>query len=185
MQPQWLIDKQYQRQRIGSGLREELLSSVKSRPPSPSSDQATWICLPTLRQLTRGSHCVEEIDPRMQRQDHDLIIVKQYASAFFGTPLAPTLTAQGIDTGLLTGCTTSGCVRATVVDAISHGFRPIIPLEGVGDRAQDPHPRGPEGRPPAVRHRPRASQARHGAPHRGESPGAVWRVSANPPSNGG
>jgi maleamate amidohydrolase len=65
--------------------------------------------------------------------------VKKYASAFFGTPLAATLVARGVDTLMVTGCTTSGCVRATVVDAISHGFRPIIPQEAVGDRAQEPH----------------------------------------------
>ena len=53
---------------------------------------------------------------------------------FFGTGLAERLRAQGIDTLILTGCTTSGCVRATAVDAISHGLRPIIAREAVGDR---------------------------------------------------
>jgi maleamate amidohydrolase len=47
--------------------------------------------------------------------------------------------AKGIDTLIVTGCTTSGCIRATVVDAISYGFRPIVPLEAIGDRAQEPH----------------------------------------------
>jgi maleamate amidohydrolase len=107
--------------------------------PIHQADGGLWVeKIPTLRHFKRGSIYVE-IDPRMQRQADDLIIVKQYASAFFGTPLAPALTAQGIDTLLVTGCTTSGCVRATVIDAISHGFRPIIPLEAVGDRAQEPH----------------------------------------------
>lgn len=65
--------------------------------------------------------------------------MKQYPSAFFGTHLASTLTSMGIDILIVTGATTSGCVRASVVDALSHGFRPIIPEESVGDRAQEPH----------------------------------------------
>ena len=67
------------------------------------------------------------------------MLVKKYASAFLGTPLAATLVTRGVDTLIVTGCTTSGCVRASVVDALSHGFRPIIPEEAVGDRAQEPH----------------------------------------------
>jgi maleamate amidohydrolase len=61
------------------------------------------------------------------------------ASAFLGTPLSATLVTRGVDTLIVTGCTTSGCVRASVVDALSHGFRPIIPHEAVGDRAAEPH----------------------------------------------
>ncbi len=61
------------------------------------------------------------------------------ASAFLGTPLSATLVTRGVDTLIVTGCTTSGCVRASVVDALSHGFRPIIPHEAVGDRAEEPH----------------------------------------------
>lgn len=79
------------------------------------------------------------LDSRLTRQTGDMIMVKQYASAFFATPLASALTAKGVDTLLFTGCTTSGCVRATVIDAISHGFRPIIVREAVGDRAEGPH----------------------------------------------
>ena len=69
----------------------------------------------------------------------ELVISKQYASAFFGTSLASTLAAQRIDTVILTGITTSGCIRATCVDANSHGFIPIIPAEAVGDRHPAPH----------------------------------------------
>jgi maleamate amidohydrolase len=88
--------------------------------------------------LISGSELIE-LDPRLLRAPEDLVIVKQYASAFFGTHLASTLTAKRIDTLIVTGCTTSGCVRASVVDALSHGFRPIVPVESVGDRAQEPH----------------------------------------------
>jgi len=116
-----------------------IIFTVIEFEPIDQADGGLWVQkMPTLRQLNRGSQCVE-IDPRLQRQADDLVLTKQYASAFFGTPLAPMLTALGIDTLLITGCTTSGCVRATVIDAISHGFRPIIPLEAVGDRAQEPH----------------------------------------------
>jgi len=69
----------------------------------------------------------------------ELVIAKQYPSAFFGTSLAATLTASGVDTVILTGLTTSGCVRATCVDAISHGFIPVVVREAVGDRAAAPH----------------------------------------------
>lgn len=93
---------------------------------------------PSLRLLTVGSELVE-LDPRLDRRPADLVIVKKYASAFFGTYLASTLTMKGVDTLIVTGCTTSGCVRATVMDALAHGFRPIVPLEAVGDRAREPH----------------------------------------------
>ena len=69
----------------------------------------------------------------------ELVISKQYPSAFFGTSLASTLTSWGIDTLIHTGLTTSGCVRATCVDCCSHGFIPIIVREAVGDRHDDPH----------------------------------------------
>jgi maleamate amidohydrolase len=69
----------------------------------------------------------------------ELVVSKQYPSAFFGTSLASTLTARGIDSVLLTGLTTSGCVRATCVDAMSHGFRTSVVAEACGDRHAAPH----------------------------------------------
>jgi maleamate amidohydrolase len=72
-------------------------------------------------------------------QSGELVITKQYASAFFGTSLAPTLHAQGIDTVVLAGCSTSGCIRATAVDAVQYGFRTIVVRECVGDRHREPH----------------------------------------------
>jgi len=71
--------------------------------------------------------------------DDELIISKQYPSAFFGTSLASTLTTLGIDTVIHTGVSTSGCVRATCVDCCSHGFIPIIVRDAVGDRHPAPH----------------------------------------------
>lgn len=69
----------------------------------------------------------------------ELVVRKQVPSAFFATGLAPWLTQRGIQTLLVAGCTTSGCVRASVVDAMSHGFRPVVLRECVGDRALGPH----------------------------------------------
>ena len=94
--------------------------------------------VPSLAVLQRGSRWVE-IDPSLKRRKNEVVIEKQYASAFFGTPLASTLHAQGIDTLIVTGCTTSGCVRATAVDGLQHGLRVIVPRECVGDRAAGPH----------------------------------------------
>lgn len=72
-------------------------------------------------------------------EDGDLLITKQYPSAFFGTSLAATLQWMKIDTLLLTGVTTSGCVRASCIDSISSGFVTIVVSDAVGDRADEPH----------------------------------------------
>ncbi len=69
----------------------------------------------------------------------EIVITKQYASAFFGTTLASTLAAHRIDTLLIAGVTTSGCIRATAVDSCQHGFIPIVVKDAVGDRAAGPH----------------------------------------------
>ena len=75
----------------------------------------------------------------LEPHDDELVVSKQYPSAFFGTSLASTLTALGIDSVLLTGLTTSGCVRATCVDAMSHGFRTAVVADACGDRHPAPH----------------------------------------------
>ena len=71
--------------------------------------------------------------------DDELVVTKQYPSAFFATSLASTLTSLGVDSVLLTGLTTSGCVRASCVDAVSHGFRTAVVAEACGDRHPAPH----------------------------------------------
>ncbi len=75
----------------------------------------------------------------LEPKDNELVISKQYPSAFFGTSLASTLTAAGIDTLIITGLTTSGCIRATCIDTCSNGFIPIIVADACGDRHDDPH----------------------------------------------
>ncbi len=69
----------------------------------------------------------------------ELVITKQYPSAFFGTSLGSTLTSLGIDTLIVTGLTTSGCVRATALDAMQNGFIPIVVADACGDRDPRPH----------------------------------------------
>jgi maleamate amidohydrolase len=80
-----------------------------------------------------------EIDPRIPPAPADLVIEKENASAFFGTHLAPYLIQHGVDTLLITGCSTSACIRATATDAKSYRFRPIIVEDCVGDRAEAAH----------------------------------------------
>ncbi len=94
--------------------------------------------VPSLRTLVRGSRWVE-IDPRLSRRQTETVLEKHYASAFFGTSLADHLKAHAIDTLIVTGCTTSGCVRASVVDALQHGYRAIVPRQCVGDRSPEQH----------------------------------------------
>jgi maleamate amidohydrolase len=94
--------------------------------------------VPALRTMVAGEP-LAEIDPKLQPAQEDLVIVKNYPSGFFGTTLASTLWTQSVDTIVLIGCSTSGCVRATAVDAIQYGFRVIVPRECVGDRHEGPH----------------------------------------------
>jgi maleamate amidohydrolase len=75
-----------------------------------------------------------EFDGRLSPNAYDVIVTKQYASAFFGTSLCGSLTAAGVDTCLIAGFSTSGCVRATALDTLQNGFRPIVVEDACGDR---------------------------------------------------
>ena len=79
------------------------------------------------------------VDARLPQRAGDALLAKKYASCFFGTDLSSRLVAMGIDTVVLAGCTTSGCVRATAVDACQYGFRPMVVRECVGDRSAAAH----------------------------------------------
>lgn len=94
--------------------------------------------VPSLQRMVPGEP-LAEIVPELPPVSSDIIIDKQYASAFFGTSLAPYFVSQGVDTVIITGCSTSGCVRASAVDAVQHGFIPVVPRECVGDRHPAPH----------------------------------------------
>ncbi len=91
-----------------------------------------------LKWLVRGSRWVR-LDARLGWRREEVLIRKKFASAFFDTGLAEMLARSGVDTVLIAGCTTSGCIRATVIDALQYGFHAIIPREAVGDRALGPH----------------------------------------------
>jgi maleamate amidohydrolase len=102
-------------------------------------DGGLWLeKAPALGDLQIGGRWVE-IDPRLEPQEGETIVVKKGASAFFGTNLAAILISQGIDSVILCGATTSGCVRATAIDLLQYGFPTLVPRECVGDRAQAPH----------------------------------------------
>jgi len=91
-----------------------------------------------LEQLYGGGP-LSELMPEVAPVEGELVITKQYASAFFGTSLASTLVARGIDTVVLVGVSTSGCIRATGVDAVQHGFIPLVVRDAVGDRTSQTH----------------------------------------------
>jgi nicotinamidase-related amidase len=102
-------------------------------------DGGLWLQkVPTLGDLQLGGHWVE-IDERLGRREDETVIVKKGASGFFGTNLASVLVSQGVDSVILCGATTSGCVRATVIDLLQYGWPTLVPRECVGDRAQAPH----------------------------------------------
>ena len=94
--------------------------------------------VPVLRTFTPDNPLTEIVDA-VAPEPSDVVLVKQYASGFFGTPLSSLVTAAGIDTLVLVGCSTSGCIRATAVDGCQHGLRVIVPRECVGDRHPEPH----------------------------------------------
>lgn len=116
-----------------------VLYSTIAYETQDARDGGLWtVKIPALGALQAGG-AVAEIDPRLGRRDNEPVITKKFASCFFETDLADRLRRAGVDTLVITGCTTSGCVRATAVDAMQHGFRPIIVREAVGDRLAAAH----------------------------------------------
>ena len=102
-------------------------------------DGSLWLQkAPGLAELQVGGKWVE-IDARLERAEDEVVILKKGASAFFGTNLPSVLVSQGVDTIVLCGATTSGCIRATAVDLLQYGYPTLVPRECVGDRAQGPH----------------------------------------------
>ena len=94
--------------------------------------------VPSLAILQQGSPLVE-VDPRIEPLPDEKVITKKYASAFFGTDLDAELRKLGVDTVVMAGCTTSGCIRASVIDSLQNGYQTIVVREAVGDRAVGPH----------------------------------------------
>jgi maleamate amidohydrolase len=106
---------------------------------SNEHDAGLWIKkVPSLRHLMLDSELVQ-IDPRLNVQQNEVVIIKKYASAFAGTSLASLASAQQVNTLLITGTTTSGCVRASAVDALQNGFTPYVVEDAVCDRSREAH----------------------------------------------
>jgi maleamate amidohydrolase len=94
--------------------------------------------IPALAELQLGDPCVD-IDPRIAPAEGEHVIVKKYTSSFLGTNLLSLLVYDRVDTLIITGCSTSGCVRAAAIDGVSFGFRIVVPETCVSDRAEGPH----------------------------------------------
>ena len=105
---------------------------------SPSDGGQFYRKVPALAAFDRGNP-MGEFTPELMPQDGDIVVTKHYPSAFFGTDLAARLQALGIDTLLITGLSTSGCVRATTLDALCHGFVPLVVEDACGDRDRRVH----------------------------------------------
>ena len=102
-------------------------------------DGGLWMQkVPALGELQLGGAWAA-IDPRLDPRSDETVIVKKGASGFFGTNLVAVLVSQGVDSVILCGATTSGCIRATAIDLLQYGWPTIVPRECVGDRAQAPH----------------------------------------------
>ena len=106
--------------------------------PGGADGGAFYAKVPALSCFDAGKE-TQRLMPPLKVEDDDVMISKQYSSAFFGTSLAAMLRWHKVDTLLITGVTTSGCVRATCIDSISHGFVTLVVEDGVGDRAEGPH----------------------------------------------
>jgi len=129
-------------QKLLDAAREAEIPIVFTTVAYRESDKLTAAAfidkVPALLTLQAGTRWAE-IDPRIAPEETEPVLNKLFASGFFGTGLSSLLTAAGVDTLIITGASTSGCVRATAVDALQYGFRPVVPREAVGDRNPDAH----------------------------------------------
>ena len=105
---------------------------------SGADDNVFLLKVPNLARLTETA-AISQIVPQLQPLEGERVIRKTSASAFFSTGLSEWLRMREVDTVVVAGCTTSGCVRATVVDSLQFNFRTVVIEECVGDRAQEPH----------------------------------------------
>jgi maleamate amidohydrolase len=102
-------------------------------------DMGLWpMKLPVLAECKEGSKWVE-VSPEIAPAPGDLVMAKKMPSVFFGTGLLNYLVSNGIDTNIITGTVTSGCVRASIIDSFSHGFRTIVVEDCCGDQSEEPH----------------------------------------------
>ncbi|KFU78763.1 N-formylmaleamate deformylase [Amycolatopsis lurida] len=116
-----------------------IYTAISYTPAEADGDAVAWLRkAPGMRALREGSEAIA-LDPRLEQRESDHLILKKGASAFHGTSLAALLTSLGTDTVVVCGATTSGCVRATAVDAVQSGFNTLVVREACGDRARGPH----------------------------------------------
>jgi len=116
-----------------------IIHTIVRYNPVTFEDGGIWIKkAPVLKCLIEGNFYAETCDEVLPLAG-ETVVTKNYASAFFGTSIAATLIAHGVDTAVMIGCSTSGCIRASAVDALQHGFRSIVVRECVGDRHPEPH----------------------------------------------
>ena len=101
-------------------------------------DRPHWKVQAVVEEFVEG-HPSTALDPRIYDPDHDVRVRKTGASIFFQTPTVPFFSRQGVDTVIVLGCVTSGCIRASVIDSFQWGYRTIVPEDGVGDHDERPH----------------------------------------------
>jgi nicotinamidase-related amidase len=120
------------------GGRQVVFTTIEYDEGAKRVAKAFLAKAPALTMLAPGSRW-SQIDERIAPRDDEPVLIKLFASAFFGTALQPLLTAAGVDTLVVTGASTSGCVRATVVDGMQHGMSVLVPRDAVADRAASAH----------------------------------------------
>jgi maleamate amidohydrolase len=124
---------------VAHGRGQPVLFSTVIYEQVDLGDSGIWAKKHKGTALLRAGTEMVKLDTRVHFEERDAMIVKKYASCFFGTDIVPRLLSHGVDTLLIVGCSTSGCVRATAVDACQYGFRPIVVREAVGDRSTAAH----------------------------------------------
>ena len=141
----WHDDQIASTNRISSVIREKgypvIFTTVAYTEAEIVNDCYAFMWkIPSLYKIRVGSH-MAEIDDRLDPQRDEFILVKKFQSAFIGTPLQTILTGLGVDTLIVAGCATSGCVRGTVTDATALGYRVILAEEAIGDFTSEVHER--------------------------------------------
>jgi maleamate amidohydrolase len=119
--------------------RQPIFFTTTAYDDANLADAGVWPMKITAQATLRAGTSNVELDPLLGRTDGEPLLRKKYASAFFGTDLLTRLQDAAVDTLLVAGCTTSGCVRATAVDGLQNGFRVMVIREAVGDRMRAAH----------------------------------------------
>jgi maleamate amidohydrolase len=117
-----------------------VFTTIAFDPDAVAADAGMWgVKIPALLELRADDPNATTIDERIAVQPGETVINKKRSSAFFGTNLEGLLSGHQVDTLVLCGCSTSGCIRATALDGVSYGYRVVVPEECVADRAEGPH----------------------------------------------